>query len=119
MTKAEYAEKLKDPRWQKRRLEIMQRDEFSCVECGDSTATLHIHHERYSGEPWDAPNNSLKTLCAACHSEEECRKKFENLMALKNNGVNQLVLEWMTALVPLISTHKGLKIVMPEGAILR
>ncbi len=28
-----YAEQLKDPRWQKRRLEILQRDEWRCL-CG-------------------------------------------------------------------------------------
>ncbi len=30
MDKQQYASKLKDPRWQKKRLEILQRDDFAC-----------------------------------------------------------------------------------------
>lgn len=63
-----YFEKLKDPRWQKRRLEILARDNFTC-ECGDTESTLHIHHAYYikNREPWEYPNWSLQTLCADCH----------------------------------------------------
>ena len=30
-----YSEQLKSPKWQKKRLEIMQRDKFTCQLCGD------------------------------------------------------------------------------------
>lgn len=63
-----YGEKLKDPRWQRYRLEIMRRDDFACRLCGDRTTTLNIHHLKYSGEPWDAPAEFLWTLCADCHT---------------------------------------------------
>ena len=33
-----YSEKLKDPRWQKKRLEILERDNFRCQYCGDKNA---------------------------------------------------------------------------------
>lgn len=62
-----YSEKLKDPRWQKRRLEILQRDNWACTFCGDKETSLHIHHTKYTGEPWEAPSEDLKTLCAHCH----------------------------------------------------
>ncbi len=65
-----YSDKLRDPRWQKKRLEIFNRDNFSCTNCGDSTKELHIHHEKYIGEPWEAPNELLKTLCDKCHKGE-------------------------------------------------
>ena len=42
-----YYEKFKDPRWQKKRLEVLQRDEFMCQICLDTSSTLHIHHRRY------------------------------------------------------------------------
>jgi len=29
-----YADKLKDPRWQRKRLEILQREDFNCEACG-------------------------------------------------------------------------------------
>lgn len=71
MSKQSYYEKLKDPRWQKMRLAIMERDCFACTECGDQKATLHIHHRYYvSGrDPWEYPKWSLTTLCENCHEK--------------------------------------------------
>lgn len=64
-----YWEKLKDPQWQKKRLEILQRDEFTCVDCGSKDQTLHVHHTYYrrGADPWDYPDESFKTLCEDCH----------------------------------------------------
>jgi len=72
-----YSEKLKDPRWQKKRLEIMQRDEFMCQLCQETEETLVIHHYKYSGEPWDVEDKYLMTLCESCH-ESEHRDMKEN-----------------------------------------
>lgn len=63
-----YAEKLKNPKWQKRRLEILNRDEFSCQYCGCKDKTLHVHHLYYRGEPWEAEDCDLTTVCEDCHS---------------------------------------------------
>ena len=64
-----YSEKLKDPRWQKKRLEILNRDHFTCTNCEETTKTLHVHHILYhSGkDPWDYPESDLETLCVDCH----------------------------------------------------
>lgn len=62
-----YREKLLDPRWQKLRLRVLERDGWCCVACGESKKTLHVHHGFYEGEPWDAPEDTLWTLCEACH----------------------------------------------------
>jgi hypothetical protein len=62
-----YSEKLLDPRWQRKRFEILQRDKFTCVLCGDTRTTLHVHHTEYKGSPWDIDNEKLKTLCLHCH----------------------------------------------------
>ncbi|MBU2647516.1 HNH endonuclease [bacterium] len=64
-----YSEKLKDPRWQKKRLEIFNRDDFKCVLCGDKNTTLHAHHIFYDKglEPWEYDNQSIQTLCETCH----------------------------------------------------
>jgi hypothetical protein len=70
-----YSEKLKDPRWQRKRLEIMQRDDFACILCGDSKSTLNVHHWEYKGEPWDVDNDNLSTVCVTCHELIEYRKK--------------------------------------------
>lgn len=67
-----YLAKLRDPRWQKKRLEIMSRDGFACVSCEDATHTLHVHHVRYlrDRDPWDYPDHLLVTLCDWCHAQE-------------------------------------------------
>lgn len=71
MAKKSYSDKLKDPRWQKKRLEILERDGWSCLFCGDDEATLHVHHISRHGEPWETPNTHLITLCSECHLQEE------------------------------------------------
>ncbi len=65
-----YAEKLLDPRWQKRRLQIFDRDDWCCQICSNPELTLHVHHRWYEGEPWEAPDEALVTLCAECHANE-------------------------------------------------
>lgn len=66
-----YSEQLKDPRWQKKRLEILNRDEFKCVQCDDDKSQLHVHHVYYlKGKYlWDYPDFLLVTVCKTCHSE--------------------------------------------------
>ena len=67
-----YSDKLRDPRWQKKRLEIFDRDEWMCQLCQDSEQTLHVHHLFYQKgkEPWEYENEHLLTLCESCHEEE-------------------------------------------------
>jgi 5-methylcytosine-specific restriction endonuclease McrA len=67
-----YRRKLKDPRWQKMRLEIFNRDVFKCRYCGDKKETLHVHHLEYLPDldPWQYPMESLITLWESCHEEE-------------------------------------------------
>jgi transcription elongation factor Elf1 len=80
-----YSEKLSDPRWQKKRLEILNRDNFTCTLCGDDKSTLHIHHSAYTGEPWEADSKMLITLCKNCHFV------IENIDDHYINAVYQLI----------------------------
>ncbi len=66
-----YSEKLRDPRWQKRRLEIFERDKFTCSFCGDKERELHVHHKIYhkKTDPWDYSDRDLCTLCDECHEK--------------------------------------------------
>lgn len=67
-TKESYREKLLDPRWQKKRAEILQRDDYTCQHCGDTKSTLHIHHIQYNNcDPWDIGDFLLETVCESCH----------------------------------------------------
>lgn len=65
-----YAEKLKDPRWQKKRLEVFNRDSFKCLLCEDNKTELQVHHISYDAncEPWDYPLENFQSLCKHCHS---------------------------------------------------
>jgi hypothetical protein len=72
-----YSEKLRDPRWQKTRLEILERDYWSCQICYDTKTTLNVHHRYYDdgADPWDYPPSALVTLCQPCHEFEEKYKR--------------------------------------------
>jgi hypothetical protein len=78
-----YSEKLKDPKWQRKRLEILDRDNFTCQICEDTEKTLHVHHKYYKkgAEPWEYENESLVSLCWECHEcEENYKKEYEQLL---------------------------------------
>jgi len=69
MANETYADKLKNPAWQKKRLEILNRDNFTCLVCRDTETELHIHHKQYKTgrKPWDYENENFQTLCKCCH----------------------------------------------------
>ena len=64
-----YFQKLRSPKRQMKRLEIMNRDNATCVHCRSSTETLNVHHIWYESgkDPWDYPDEALQTLCEKCH----------------------------------------------------
>lgn len=72
-----YAEKLRDPRWQKLRLEVLQRDEFACTMCGDGASTLMVHHGYYIAgrDPWEYPLECFHTCCEACHHSADATRE--------------------------------------------
>lgn len=68
-----YNKKLLDPRWQKLRLEVFKRDEWTCQICAAKDKTLNAHHCHYTNHsegPWDYNAESLITLCQDCHENE-------------------------------------------------
>lgn len=66
-----YADLLRDPRWQRRRLEVMKHAEFRCEACGDDKTTLNVHHVVYvkGRKPWEYEQKDLQCLCEPCHAE--------------------------------------------------
>lgn len=82
-----YSEKLRDARWQKKRLEIMERDSFHCLCCNHSVSKpLNVHHLYYEKglEPWEHENEIMVTLCDDCHKiiHDEIRK-LSGIIAFK------------------------------------
>ncbi|MFC1492059.1 HNH endonuclease [Nitrospinota bacterium] len=76
MANPSYYEQLKHPRWQKKRLAILERAGFECEDCGSGEKMLHVHHSYYekSLAPWDYPAESLHCLCVDCHKKAQDRQ---------------------------------------------
>lgn len=68
-----YSDKLRDPRWQKKRLEILEAAAFTCEDCGNKENELQVHHCFYAKgrEPWEYNRNSLICVCVDCHLRRE------------------------------------------------
>lgn len=83
--KKTYGEKLLDPRWQRKRLGIFERDDWKCTSCGATERTLQVHHRRYvpGGEPWDVPDADLTTLCDRCHEWESKERQHTDRWLLE------------------------------------
>lgn len=67
---SKWSSAFRDSRWQKKRLEIMQRDEFTCQSCSKKEgAVLNVHHVYYEKNkaPWEYDNDMLITWCEECH----------------------------------------------------
>lgn len=79
-----YKEQLLHPNWQRKRLEILQRDEFRCQACMETENTLHVHHKRYvkGRMVWEYPGVELVTLCATCHEANHLQSEaFKEMLA--------------------------------------
>lgn len=92
-----YSQKLKHPSWQRKRLEILSRDNFTCQFCGSGEhdgTNLQVHHVVYRRrEPWDYPNDLYQTLCEDCHQvrQELTDKSVDALrIAIKNIPTQRL-----------------------------
>lgn len=83
MTKLSYADQLKHPNWQRKRLESLQAADFQCSECSDKETTLHVHHKRYvkGRMAWEYEQSELKVLCETCHKNTHtAQEKLEILL---------------------------------------
>ena len=75
--KSNYSEKLKNPKWQKKRLEILNIHNFKCELCGCETKELHVHHRFYikGREVWQYDNDVFQVLCCDCHKKEHSKQQ--------------------------------------------
>lgn len=102
-----YWEKLKDPRWQKRRLEIIERDSSMCQSCYRDDVTLNVHHIVYEPrrDPWDYEDRYLTTFCQPCHERwHELQKQMLLIIGTTNLDRLEEVLGYVKAA---FSSHIG------------
>lgn len=90
MSKADYLAKLRDPRWQKMRLQVLERDDWACQACFDGESTLHVHHRIYhrGREPWEYKMDDLVTLCESCHAAESDGQRESDAAVLSGFRAN-------------------------------
>jgi hypothetical protein len=83
---ATYWELLRHPNWQRKRLEIMERANFTCELCGAKEDTLSVHHTYYEKgvKPWEYPSESLQCLCESCH------RSAQDWMTLLNRQIGKV-----------------------------
>lgn len=64
-----YSKQLQSPKWQRKRLQVLERDNFTCLSCGDTGEQLQIHHINYvyGKLPEDYELGEMITLCRDCH----------------------------------------------------
>ena len=95
----DYRQKLLDGRWQRKRLQILERDGFSCQQCRRQD-NVQIHHNWYlkNMEPWDYSGEQLITLCSVHHDEiTEIQKKLKQLLSESGPELQKEVYEVLLA----------------------
>ena len=116
MKKQTYSDKLKSPKWQKKRLKIMDRDNFTCQKCGDTETQLHVHHKKYidGKEPWDYEDSLLITLCDNCHFIiESCIKALPDKFDISKIDIYKAINDGFK--IEIINyNHKGIIMVMTD-----
>jgi hypothetical protein len=88
-----YSEKLRDPRWQKKRLKIMRYAHWRCQICGAKDSTLHCHHSYYTRgkEPWQYPDGAIICICEGCHEKLHPRPKVDEQPVLPRTPIQMPV----------------------------
>ena len=79
--KSSYSETLQDPRWQRKRLSVLERAGWLCEWCGAAESPLQVHHGYYGKTggrlraPWEVPEDVLYCLCDPCHERAELARQ--------------------------------------------
>lgn len=85
-----YADLLKDPRWQRKRLEMLNAAEWMCRLCFATEKTLHVHHKHYrrGAMPWEYSDSELEVLCENCHEAiTETTRSLKEILESGNTDI--------------------------------
>jgi hypothetical protein len=72
MSKSDFFGLMRHPKWQKRRLEVLDIFNFTCTQCRAGDLELHVHHKIYrtGAKPWEYDDIELTVICKPCHEKE-------------------------------------------------
>lgn len=94
-----YKKLLRDPRWQKRRLEVLNAANWKCEDagCQRNDSLLEVHHCYYiwGRDPWDYPRDCFIALCGGCHEKRQAIErtiKVSVLQCLRDIPIKRLEL---------------------------
>jgi hypothetical protein len=109
MPKMAYAEQLKHPNWQKKRLESLQAAGWKCQRCEAKDETLHVHHKKYfkGRMAWEYSLHELAVLCESCHSSVHDDEDFLARVMLASGHID-MNLEAGAFYAGLIAAHNKL-----------
>jgi hypothetical protein len=109
-----YQKLLRDPRWQKKRLEVLEAAEWRCQDsqCNRDDLTLEVHHLYYirGQKPWEYPPDAFLALCSGCHTRRQTLEralKIEMMKALRYYSVDELELGFWELLDLIIELRRA------------
>lgn len=80
---ANYVEYLQSAEWYEKRNRIMQRDGYTCQNCG-SQEYLQVHHKTYA-HIFHELDEELITLCTDCHKDADQTRKRQQRAKIWEN----------------------------------
>ncbi len=95
-----YSEKLKDQRWQKRRLELLEAAGWKCTrkECENpkEKPELHVHHKVYLRglDPWDYEDWALQVVCNECHAAVQEQMESAHVVLARMPDLMEFCVRW-------------------------
>lgn len=98
-----YLVQLRHPKWQRKRLEVLQRDGWMCQRCCAEDKTLNVHHKRYikGAMAWEYSDGDLTSLCEDCHelthAEEHDFKAEASRLSARYGDIKELMLGFYSA----------------------
>ena len=105
-----YVEQLRDPRWQRKRLEVLSAAAWRCGRCQNSRRTLHVHHRKYRPVAvWEYESAELEVLCEPCHRQEHGflrgTARFDETTAYSREAIKQVLGGNTTGFLPMHNGH--------------
>lgn len=108
-------EDYKSPSWQKKRLQILERDGWSCTFCKDAESPLQVHHRWYEPDRklWDYPDIVFLTLCERCHNlgskpKTELKVELDKIISkLSSNELKDILTSmWLMYCAPTLNKNE-------------
>jgi hypothetical protein len=88
-----YKELLMDPRWQRKRLEVLEKKGWKCQNCGENETTLNVHHFLYlrGFDPWEYEDWAYAVVCDECHDLAHHYKERRQITLAKSEYARGII----------------------------